>query len=319
MLTFLLFAIPLFILGPLALCLAVFRLWFPKHTLKINQTLLLPLALPLFCLANIYQLYRLKEFFPKFCGDTEGLLFFIQEEIFTDSFWTFAWHIAGLISFYLFPVLLTGLFAWFLRKAWNFSNTQKKLSSRLDKVLNWIGTSAGELLLNHMGQLTAYDPQTEELMVDVFSNDGFLFSGKYSNYFTDSDGKLNGVSITNAIRHRIAHDQTGKRIHNDAYIIPNQGEIFFPTEKIHNFHVWKLKRGQLLTIPLSDSHHPHVLAWYLSLKHALKNMNLRVKVVGLEFDANLVDTFRKQLQKLHLNMDGLEFDEKSKDSAEPKK
>lgn len=317
MLTFLLFAIPLFILGPLALCLAVFRLWFPKHTLKINQTLLLPLALPLFCIANVYQLYKLKEFFPKFCCETETFLVFMLEKVFADSFWVFAGHVAGLISFYLFPVFLTGAFAWFLRKAWNFSNTQKKLASWLDRAFNWIGTSTGELLLNHMGQLTAYDPESEELMVDVFSNDGYLFSGKYSNYFSDGDGKLNGVSITNAIRHRIAHDQTGKRIHNDAYIIPNQGEIFFPTDKIHNFHVWKLKRNQLLTIPLRESHHPHVLAWYLSLKHALRNMNLRVKVLGLEFDADLVDAFRKQLQKLHLNMDGLEFEKGSTDEPEP--
>jgi len=48
-------------------------------------------------------------------------------------------------------------------------------------------------------------------------------------------------------------------------------------------------------------------------------MALRVKVVGHEFDTDLIDTFRKQLQKLHLSMDGLEFEENSTTEETDKK
>ncbi len=167
-----------------------------------------------------------------------------------------------------------------------------------------------------MGQLTAYDPNVEELMVDVFTNDCYLYCGIYSDYFIDADGKLLGVSISNGIRHRIAHSpDTGERIGNDSYIIPNQGEVFFPTEKINNFHVWKLKKGHLFSTPLTKDYHASVLAWYLAIQF-VSEIPVRVKLLGQDFDQRLVKRFFDSLERLRIDIKqvNLEFGDGARNS-----
>ena len=215
------------------------------------------------------------------------------------------------------PGSFTALIAIFLRKCWE--STLIAPQNTIGSVTSFIGKKTSELLFNYMGQLTAYDPKVEELMVDVFTNDCYLYCGIYSDYFIDSDGKLLGVSITNAIRHRIAHNpETGDRVGNDAYIVPNQGEVFFPTDKINNFHVWKMKNEHLFSTHLSKEHHATVLAWYLAIQYVSK-IKVRVKLLGENFNQDLVKKFFNSLERLRIDMKDvkLDFEEDSKTPENP--
>jgi hypothetical protein len=302
--SFLIFAVPVLFLGPLALCLAVFRLRFPKHTLKISQTLLVPLAIPLFIISNFFQIHALKAFIPIFCADSETLRFFVVEKFFTDSYWQFLSNIGYVLSFYLLPVLVTALVAQAMRKTWEYSNNPDKKGARR----NALGRKIGATLLNQMGALTAFHRGSEELMLDIYSDESFLFCGKYLDYFLDSDGALQGVSITNVIRFRVTFDDSGTRIANDASLIPNEGVMYFSSERIRNLHAWKLKKCQTVSLPLTKQHHSKVIAWYLSLKYALEPMQLTVKMLGETFDPSLIDELRRDLEKLRLDFSGISFE-----------
>lgn len=307
--TFLIFLLPIFVLGPLWFCLVVFRLWFPKHILKINQTLLLPIGILLFIATNSIQIYYFLLWIPHLCCGDGVYLEHVMSKLTEGTIQDHITRILFLLSFYYVPGVFTALIALILRKCWE--STLKEQQTAMGSLTSLIGRKTSELLFSYMGQLTAYDPKTEELMVDVFTSDNYLYCGIYSDYFIDTDGKLLGVSITNAIRHRIAHSpDNGERVGNDAYIVPNQGEVFFPTEKINNFHVWKMKNDHLFSTHLKKEHHATVLAWYLAIQYVSK-IKVRVKLLGEDFNKDMVKRFFNSLERLRIDIKQvkLEFEE----------
>lgn len=308
MFSFFIFIITLFLIGPLVVSLGVFRFWFPKHTLKINQAFLLPLGIPVFILGNLPQLVLLLFWLPERSYTTRYSLQVLDKVL--ESCWLAQLgYVVFLLFLFIGPAVLTAVFAILLKGSWSFFNKAKAPKGKFERAVAWIGKKVNEVLISYMGQLTAYDKECEELMVDVYTTDKFLFCGRYSDYYIGADGTLQGISITNVIRHRIEYDDKGERVHTDSYLVPNQGEMFFPTDKIINFHIWKLKEGHIFYTRLGKSHHSVVLAWYLAIKLTSK-INVRVKLVGTNFEPDKVKAFLNQIEKLGIDPrdSGLEFD-----------
>lgn len=296
-------------IGPLVVSLGVFRFWFPKHTLKINQAFLLPLGIPFFILGNLPQLILLLYWLP---DRSHTIRYSVQVlDKILESCWIFkVIYFVFLLFLFVGPAMLTAVSAILLKGSWSFYNKAKAPKGKFERVIAWVGKKVNEVLISYMGQLTAYDRECEELMVDVYTTDKFLFCGRYSDYYIGADGVLQGISITNVIRHRIEYDGKGERVHTDSYLVPHQGEMFFPTDKIINFHIWKLKENHIFYTRLGKSHHPIVLAWYLAIKLTSK-VKIRVKLVGKDFDPERVESFLNQLEKLGIEPKeaGLEFDD----------
>lgn len=302
----LVFLIPLLILSPLVFCLIALRFVFPKHTLKINQTWLIPMGIPLLLFVNRKLLFPFIKHIPDMCVNTdyivERILYYMKyltHEQYNDIILNCSW-------FYIRPVLITWLFCSLLRKSWELSIENPSGKTWYSKPIlgffNYIGEKTGEIFLNHMGQLTAY-PRNTELMIDVFTPDGYLFCGKFYEYFIDSEGNFKGICLTNAIRYRITHNPTtGDRINTDAYIVPNQGKMFFSSDKINNFHMWHLNKGHTFISHLATEKEAITLAWFVSIQWALSqtNMNIAVKVIGNAFPKNLVDKFTANIAKLNI-------------------
>jgi hypothetical protein len=129
-------------------------------------------------------------------------------------------------------------------------------------------------------------------MCDISCDDLYLYCGKFSQYFYNSEYKLEGISISNVIRYKVTEKENAPP-EVISYLLPHQGEMYFKSDKIKNVHFWKVKQNHTFELKLSKAHHIAKIAWALSLQKYLPLLRLQIKVFGKAFDKDLVESLVK--------------------------
>lgn len=267
------------LLSPLVFVLIAFRIIFPRHALRIKEVFLVPVALLIVVVFDSYQIFLLFKWLP---ADTKSLtdVWTWLRSLPLNNFGDFLNSVYFVLSLCLIPFLFTLLGSWIANFCYGWIYKTKKLSPSglwrwvliflrvtlfpfelLAKILAGLVKNQ---ILNHFGQATAFDKKNEQLMVDILSADGFLYSGIYSDFFME-DGAFVGLSVTNILRYRYRFDESGKKIETELYLIPNSGELFIPNDQIKNIHFWKLSRVISRTEDLNSDYSATYIAWIISV------------------------------------------------------
>lgn len=247
-----------FLLGPLACAAGAFKLAFPKHTVKFNDTFFVLLATPLVLTVDGFHLHYVFNKFQRLYHPAPPIVSYtLPDLLLRIPSENFLQVMGFMISMWLGPFVVVLFLCSVLKRLWQ---RQRRKSAREGIGTRGIWTRLVEdHVLNYMGRLTLYDPNNERLLVDVRQKDGNLYSGIYEDYFLES-GKLAGVSCYNVIRYHC--DATGKI---SAHLIPNRGTMFFPVHVVEDLHFWKLKEGAEYTFTLRDAYNATRFVWHLSL------------------------------------------------------
>ncbi|MBX3020257.1 MAG: hypothetical protein KF799_01165 [Bdellovibrionales bacterium] len=227
----------------------------------------------------------------------------------------FYWHLA---LFMLIPPLLSAVIGFLLLNCWTCYSRQGRgrkpswLRQPLHRLRYRVGDAVGRLFVNYMAELTAHDERASALMADILDDKDTLYSGIYREYHTE-DGKLASISLSNVIcfgfhsekdRRESKASDDGKYI---PYILPNQGDMCFPIQKIQNFHFWKINDSQEF---LFDIHKPAAqvrAAWYAGLKYSLADkITMNVTAIVPKEDTNL-ENFVREFKKLRLEIDDIDY------------
>lgn len=254
------------LLGPLVGVFGVFRFFFPKNTLRIKEVFLFPIAFFLVILTDSYLIYSIIKLIPAEVSSITTFITWTFDFFHQKDYFEFLQMLLFLGLFFIPPIVFSFFLCWFLFHSWEveISSERKKSTwySSLFHVIKLVlfirlleiiaARFVKTHLLNHTGLITSFNKQNEILMLDVLSTDGYVYSGIYSDYAIEDTAVCN-YSMRNIIRYKNTYAQTGKKIHTERYLLPNQGEIFFPVEKIQNFHFWKIKKNKHYKIDLEKN------------------------------------------------------------------
>lgn len=181
---------------------------------------------------------------------------------------------------------------------------EKKLSLTFFIFCNFTKSFINDSLVNYMGQMTAYKPNVEQLFVDVLDQDDSLYSGIYSEYLLDQNN-LAGLKLTNVIRYSFkgnkdrfenSTNNTNEKTRQKEelpYILPNNGEMFFPAANIKNLHFWKLQLNHKEIFDLSKKTHQIRFIWFHGLTYSLPRLNIKsigyfLKNASKDLDISLI-------------------------------
>jgi hypothetical protein len=269
------------ILPPFLLTVVALNLVFPKNVLKISALFSVPLAFVTVFTFNLPIIGFVFWFSLRSSILPQNIPSFLLTRFFeslTDGF------ILGsaCVAFWIWPAILVYFIALYLREAWT---TNRRLAARLEALkkgpieengrakirYNLTAQFVERFILHPLAVLTSYDPSREELMLDIRTTDGFLFSGKFGRYFLDGKN-LSGISIHNVVK----YDLRDPAKNPSYYLIPNNGELHFFKESVADMHFWKLRVGTVMNIHLRDKQAATKLAWLCSLQYALPNLKLKL-------------------------------------------
>lgn len=301
--------------GAALACLFVFRMIFPRHVLKIREWQILPLAVPIiFALALPLFIWALNSVSLPKCDTVEGS--FASLIILLGENPKYLWCVLGcFFLLYSVPMLFTAGVAYVLNYSWDkerymadLARIRGKKHSRIlgwdDRMTIWLSNFVTAHVLNEYSKLTAYSPSLVELMVDVRTDDGFLFSGKYSDYHWDGE-RCTGISMTNIMRY---NDCTGGKRENDddqdgnrIYLFPHNGKMLFTMDKIQDVHFWRIPRRFSVTRGLRTFKDAKILAWWLSIQWAIPRLKIKVTAqVDEDFNTTVGDEMIAHLTRFRL-------------------
>jgi hypothetical protein len=282
-------------------CLAILRLRFPRHVLKIKESHILPVALPILLFLGLpLALITLRRISLPQCQSADDFVnsFVMEMKEDPSNLW---WILFSVLILYLVSIIATYWGASYLKKTWSavtleddLRRFRQKRSGRFRTVdpKGWrrkfrvaVANFVEVHLLNEFSKITRYHPDLEVLMADIRTTDGFLFSGKFSEYHWDGQ-ECSGMALTNVMRFNngksaedtplsTAEEEAGHRI----YLFPNNGKIFFPQNKIQDMHFWRIQRRFKYIRELKGNKDAKMLAWWLSLQWALPKLKLEVSAI----------------------------------------
>lgn len=292
------------ILPPFLLSVIVFNYLFPRNTIKLPATFLVPLALVMALGTNFpVILLSIKTTIAE-CMPLGFIPLRIIEACLENP-WLLAWNILLYLVFCAWPATLTFLITNHLRTRWiqhrriaYRQNLFKKFWRKPKAALPFSihANIVEQFILHHFAKLSLYDPRLEELMVDVRTNDGFLFSGKFGRYYLDGKD-FAGVSMHNVIKFDTRKPDEEPRY----YLVPNNGEIHFPSSSVADIHFWKLKRRSVAYFKLIDLKSTTRLAWVASLQYAMPKMRLRIVAkLPVEINQRIFDKLKNELARCGL-------------------
>ncbi len=344
MIAVLIFVLTTLSLAPLGLSLIAFRAIFPKHTVKIHTSFLVPIGVLLIVLVGWplglhYDLAGLIEHLNSTLNEKSTLVNAVHYSIdyfsHNGSEVTF---LKKMCLFYAIPFglvlslsfVLERLFQFFIRNypgrslpegeitdltfywLFNFLNesfnvidsfADKRTRGRPELLFGpftllafHLGKLVDNTIINYMGTLTSYNQDEELLMLDIYTKDGFLFSGAYYDYFVEG-GELSGICIVNPIRYRVQENpDTDKPNKIEAHIIPNKGKLVVPYHEMSNFHIWKFRRAEKIEVVVNTERAIARLFWLAELSYKYPRHVTRVdaKIPETMFDD---EGFMKRLVK----------------------
>ena len=135
--------------------------------------------------------------------------------------------------------------------------------------------------------LTLTNQKRELLMVDVLTTEGSLYSGKLTSWIPD-ENTISAVSMYYPLRYifpstpkKEKHAASNPWFSSDVSketraqgelsvgtskrLIPNNGEMVIPAEKIETIHFWELRKGRKHALVVKDIQDVDVVKWYLLL------------------------------------------------------
>jgi hypothetical protein len=163
---------------------------------------------------------------------------------------------------------------------------------------NWVAQDGGNSTVNYLGRMSTYSPKRESILVDVLDENDSLYSGIFYDYFTEGRKPI-GIRIARALRYSFRSETDRKdsepRSVHLPYIVPNDGQMFFPMDKIQNLHFWKIRKDQEDVLELNTPEKQIRFAWLLGLKYSLPH--LKIKVTGVLDDTASPEINLKYLRK----------------------
>lgn len=293
------------LLIPTFVCILILRLFFPKNTLKIHEAHLIPFGLGITLLCNKSQIFTFIELLtPPCCLHKDAVDQYFIENLLKQK----TSLLIEYLHFLFTPVVIFSVLIAFLYFTWRSHFTHPKTNKCLDFFRGWIVRLVDDVLVNYMGKMTAYSPKTKMLFVDILDNSDSLYSGIFYDYFIE-DKKLVGIQLSNVIRYSFKSEglRKGSETHQpeptsqgkypDPYLLPNNGNMFFPLEKIQNFHFWTLKKGHSEIIDLKRSDKQVRFAWLLGIRYSLPHLNFNF--TGHVFDEDTEANFSSLLKSFN--------------------
>ncbi|MGE4131906.1 MAG: hypothetical protein AB7F86_09720 [Bdellovibrionales bacterium] len=159
-------------------------------------------------------------------------------------------------------------------------------------------------------------------MVDILDDSDSLYSGIYTEYHIE-DGRLSSISLSNVIRFafRDASEREEKRSsgqqESPPYIMPNQGEMYFPIDRVRNFHIWRIPARHEFKKDMEGPVNQVLLAWYSALKFALPWLNIRV-AAKVSKDTKDIGVFIRNFSRLKLDPSIIDFEFEKDERRSPK-
>ena len=149
-----------------------------------------------------------------------------------------------------------------------------------------------------------HNKKTKVLMVDIFMNDGNLYSGKF-NDFTANNGEISTISLSNIFRyhpsnagpdHHLKPTADGEEFKSNRKqrLVNNRGKLIIPYSEIKTIHIWEIKIGTIIRINISDHNSEEKFKWYYSL--ILDNPHIFKKLLVYVFYKSVdKDLFQKRM------------------------
>lgn len=223
------------------------------------------------------------------------------------------YNVAMAGSFLIPPLIVSFLLSWWLYFSWERTLISPEPIGWFSKLLHYIfvwpfSKIVTTSILNHMGQITAFDKDCEILMLDILADDEYLYSGVYSDYSME-DSKLHMISLKNIIRYKSFYDNTtGTKTYTERYLLPNQGEVFFLVDNIKNFHIWKIHESDVYEIDLEKKFSDGTLdksdnsiifaVWLMSIQW-VSDVKFGIKILKPS-DKNKTQNLLNKLKKLKI-------------------
>lgn len=329
------------LLFPGLLCVLILRLFFPKHTLRVNEVFLFSFGLAITLIFNLSLIFEVTELLvPKYSIGTVGF----ESEFFLNLLSnahqvciSYFWYVTK-------PVAAIGATVWVVKSLYIRGSilrpSQKKNYFKLKRVRRFlykirkfktgkkmptpkivgafertIGRKAFDFLksiekfcndnfVNYMGQMTIYQSTKEQLFVDILDESNSLYSGIFIEYFLD-DKKFVGLKLSNVIRFSFKSDKdrsNNKSGSDRPYLLPNNGEMYFPVEKIKNIHFWRISQRHEEFFDLSRVYGQIKFVWMCGIMYSLPH--LRIKPIGV-FPAGSEEDSDLDISSIDISIDTL--------------
>ena len=259
---------------PLITFLVFLYNFFPQNTVKIPAPLLAPTSLILTIFIHIPTAAVLFFLLPDYCFNFSTAPAMIFEELRSN------WHALVIFIFLLvwycaFPAII---YFYSLRALKNCWVIHKKLRYRYpnrdDLPYKKRASFVEKAILHPIAVLTSYNDKLEEVMVDVRTTDGYLFSGKLNQFFCDGHSHI-GISQTNILKFDLRKDDKPP----STYLVPNNGEMYFPSENVQDLHFWRLKRGTHAKIEIKNKDSAARFAWLCNMQYSFPHLDIAITAV----------------------------------------
>lgn len=297
------------LLIPTAFCFLYLKVLFPKNTLRLHEAHLIPFGIALTLLANLQSLPEIVNLALAPCCSTQDAFYSVYSDHLTKVYSGLLWQYLCFVlrPFMIFTVPMTICYWVWRLGITHFNCWIPKATANLGKrillgIPRFIFNLFQNLFVNYLGTLTAFNPKKSALFVDILGDDNTLYSGIFLNYFMENR-VLVGIQLSNVIRFHPKSEKSRseseaaklklssmslespypdldlllKAAYPTPYLLPNNGTMFFPIEKIKNYHFWSMKWGQSEEIYLLRPDYQTKFAWLLGVRYSLPHLELSIR------------------------------------------